>query len=91
MDQCDKLEQAAELIKVLAHPTRIRILQLLARRGQLTASAVQHKLQIEQSLLSHHLIMMNTKGALRKHRKGREVHYSLTDPSLMRIVTLLLS
>lgn len=85
-----RLDQVADILKVLAHSTRMEVMLILAKHGPSSVSSIQAQLQLDQSLISHHLIKMKDKGILDSGRKGKEVHYSLTDPSLITIINLLL-
>ncbi|RYF61556.1 MAG: transcriptional regulator, partial [Cytophagaceae bacterium] len=51
-------EQAAYLLKGVAHPLRMEILKLLGQTPGLNVTDLMDKLQAEQSLVSHHLIRM---------------------------------
>lgn len=81
-----KLEKAAYMLKCLAHPIRISIVDLLEQRERLTVSQIQHVLGIEQSLLSHHLTNMRDKGIVDTQREGKHVHYFLTDSTITNII-----
>lgn len=84
-----KLVRSAYVLKCLAHPVRISIIDLLEQSERLTVSELQEILQIEQSLLSHHLINMRDKGILNTQRAGKNVYYSILDTNLSNLVTLL--
>ena len=81
-----KLERAAYVLKSVAHPVRISIIDLLQQKERLTVSELQEILQIEQSLLSHHLTNMRDKGVVETKREGKNVFYSLTDSSITSII-----
>ncbi|NDK56686.1 ArsR/SmtB family transcription factor [Pontibacter fetidus] len=81
-----KLERAAYVLKSVAHPIRISIIDLLEQRERLTVSELQQVLHIEQSLLSHHLTNMRDKGVLDTKREGKNVFYFLTDATITNIL-----
>ena len=81
-----KLERAAYVLKSVAHPIRISIIDLLEQRDRLAVSELQEVLGIEQSLLSHHLTNMRDKGVLDTKREGKNVFYFLTDTSISHII-----
>lgn len=87
----DKLEQAAKVLKILAHPISLRIIRILSEQPELNVSAVQAKLNRDQTTVSRHLIRLKDYGFLASARKGKEIHYSLTDLSIIHIPELLLS
>ncbi|RZK66722.1 MAG: transcriptional regulator [Pedobacter sp.] len=83
-------QRVAELLKVLAHPIRLKIINSLSQHRELNATSVQKQIAISQSLASHHLIKMSEKGILTKVRGGKEIYYSLADPILTDWLTFLL-
>lgn len=85
----EKLERAAYMLKCVAHPMRISIIDLLEQRNRLTVSQMQEVLKIEQSLLSHHLINMRDKGIVETHREGKHIYYFLTDTNITRIIHII--
>lgn len=81
-----KLERAAYVLKCVAHPVRISIIDLLQQGGRLTVSELQEILSIEQSLLSHHLTNMRDKGVVDMQREGKNVYYFLIDSTIPNII-----
>jgi DNA-binding transcriptional ArsR family regulator len=81
-----KLERAAYVLKCVAHPVRISIIDLLQQEKRLTVSELQSVLVIEQSLLSHHLTNMRDKGVVNMQREGKNVFYFLTDSTIPDII-----
>lgn len=73
----NELEKAAFILKTIAHPTRLAIIDLLSKEGKQTVSEICNKLNLEQSLASHHLSVMKLKGVLLSEREGKNVYYSL--------------
>lgn len=83
-------DQAAELLKTLAHPLRIRIILLLAKKRSMNVSTLQRRLKVDQTILSYQLIRMRDRGLLESVRQGKEMHYSLVDSALSEIMKLAL-
>jgi len=81
-----KLERAAYVMKCVAHPVRISIIDLLQQGERLSVTELQNILTIEQSLLSHHLTNMRDKGVVDMKREGKNVYYFLTDSSIPNII-----
>lgn len=79
------LNKVADVLKTIAHPVRLSILEALEQRPSLTVSSLIEHTGIEQSLLSHHLIKMKDKGILKSQREGKHVIYSLEDPHILKI------
>ena len=68
----------------------MQILQLLTKDEELTVTALQTKLSIDQSLLSHHLINMRNKGVLDARRQGKNIFYYLADSAYVKAINTLL-
>ena len=82
-----KLEKAAYILKTIAHPTRLAIIDILNEHQQLPVNEVCMLLKGEQSVISHHLINMKLKGLLTASKSGNQVYYSLREPNLLQIIT----
>lgn len=76
-------EQLADILSVIAHPKRIRIIEELGAR-ELDVHTLAEKLGLRQSTLSQHLALLRTRGIAVSRRAGREVKYSLASPWLAR-------
>ena len=72
-------EVKAELFKALAHPARVRALEVLAD-GERTVSELQPDVGIESSHLSQQLAVLRRAGLVATRREGSSVVYSLADP-----------
>lgn len=83
-------DQAAEVLKTLAHPLRIRIILLLTKKRSMNVSTLQRRLKVDQTLLSYQLTRMRDRGLLDTVRQGKEIHYSLPDSALSEIMKLVL-
>lgn len=81
----EKLERVAEVLKTIAHPVRLNILEVLENYGRLSVSDLKEKTNTEQSLLSHHLIKMKDKGVLKANREGKNIYYQLADTHITNI------
>lgn len=84
-------DQAADILKTLAHPLRIRIVLTLANNRSMNVSALQRRLKVDQAILSHQLTKMRDRGVLTSVRQGQEVYYSLTNLVVNEIMLVLLS
>lgn len=83
----ETLERAAYILKTIAHPTRLAIIDVLNRNQQLQVNEICKILDLEQSIVSHHLINMKIKGLLRATKSGNCVFYSLKEQNLIEIIT----
>jgi ArsR family transcriptional regulator len=72
-------ELEADLIRVLANPKRLMIVDLLGR-GAKTVTEIADRLSMSLQNASQHLRVMKDRGIVRAHRDGREVRYALVSP-----------
>jgi DNA-binding transcriptional ArsR family regulator len=82
----EKFEKAAYILKAVAHPTRLAIIQLLDIQSDLTVNEICETLNCEQSLISHHLINMKLRGILQSHKDGLNVYYSLKEREVTKLL-----
>ncbi len=84
----EKLQKIAEVVKTIGHPLRIEIIEVLRTYPSLTVSEIQEKMrsEVEQSLLSHHLIKMKDKGVLISKKNGSQVLYALRVQDFIRLL-----
>lgn len=85
------LETKAELLKSLAHPVRLCIIQGLSEQGPSCPSEIQACLHLPQSTVSQHLARLRRMGIVEGTRQGLEVHYRLVDPEVEAILQVLFS
>lgn len=82
------LKETAELLKVVAHPTRLEILQKL-ENDVLCVSDMEGFLGISQSNVSQHLSVLRHSGLVNYYMDGRLRCYFLKDPRVLDILTVL--
>ena len=85
----EKMEKVAFILKTTAHPTRIAIVQLLAAQESLSVTDISERLNVEQSLLSHHLSGMKLKGILSSTREGKNIYYALKMREVIDVIQCL--
>lgn len=69
----------ARFFKALAHPTRIRILEVLVH-GSRTVYELQEALALEQATVSQQLAVLRNQAIVNAEKEGLAVRYSLRDP-----------
>ncbi len=80
------LEEAAEMLRAIAHPVRMQILSLLEYNEAMSVKDIHSILKIEQATASHHLGILKDKSILISRREGRSTYYSLRHQNLATIV-----
>lgn len=79
------LERAAECLKTLAHPHRLRIVQMLLR-GRYTVGELAEACEIPSHMASEHLRLMQRCGFLTSQKEGRKAYYEVAEPHLENIL-----
>lgn len=82
----DQLEKASNMLKAIAHPLRIAILNHLEKGKKLTVTEIHELLNTEQSTTSHHLGILKDKGVLASQREGKNTYYYLKHDNFSSIV-----
>jgi DNA-binding transcriptional ArsR family regulator len=85
IDPMEALGQAAECLKALAHPARLRMVQLLLG-GRYTVGELAKDCGIPDNVASEHLRLMQRCGFLTGQREGRKVFYEVIEPHLADIM-----
>jgi DNA-binding transcriptional ArsR family regulator len=79
------VEELAELFSVLAHPTRVRILNLL-RDGEHDVSDIRVQLDVPASNASQHLAVLRSHRLVNVRREGTRLFYCLRDPRVADMI-----
>ena len=69
----------AQFFRALAHPSRIRILEILVRGGR-TVQELQQELVLDQPITSQQLAVLRHQGIVSAQKEGLSVRYALRDP-----------
>lgn len=80
------LARMAEVLRVLAHPQRLRIVELLQIEEEAPVHGIVVCLGLPQAAVSQHLNHMKRAGLLKSERRSKEVWYSIADPSSLTIL-----
>jgi DNA-binding transcriptional ArsR family regulator len=81
-------DTTAEYLKALAHPTRLRILELLEKEGR-CVTKIGEKLGLKQSNISQHLGILRSRGILNLRREGGHSVYCIKDQRVLKILAML--
>ncbi len=79
------LAEAAECLKTLAHPHRLRMIQMLLR-GRYTVGELAQACGIPGHMASEHLRLMQRSGFLTSEKEGRKAYYRIAEPHLANIM-----
>ncbi len=81
----EALSMAAQCLKTVAHPHRLRIIQMLLV-DEFTVAELADACGIPSHMASEHLGKMKDRGLLTVERRGREAFYQIAEPHLKNII-----
>ena len=83
--EMENLEIAAECLRTIAHPCRLRMIEILLKEerpvGELAGAC-----EIPSHMASEHLRILKDRGLLKNRREGRKVFYTVAEPMLEMII-----
>lgn len=79
------LGEAAECLRTVAHPHRLRMIQLMLR-GEHTVGELAESCGIASHVASEHLMLMRRCGLLESEQRGRRVYYQVVEEHLADIL-----
>jgi DNA-binding transcriptional ArsR family regulator len=77
----ETLAAAAECLKTVAHPHRLRMIQMLLR-GRYTVGELAEACDLPSHMASEHLRLMQRCGLLGSEKEGRKTFYFVSEPHL---------
>ncbi|MDM5239648.1 ArsR/SmtB family transcription factor [Bacillus cereus] len=81
--------EITEVLKVLAHPVRLSLVEIMRTKGPTNVTTMYEKLQMPQSTISQHLSKLRAAKIITGTRKGLEIYYEVTDNRTKAILTSL--
>lgn len=81
----EKLQEAAECLRTLAHPVRLRMVQLMLQK-ELTVGELAEACEIPSHMASEHLRMMQHCGFLTRRPDGRRTYYQVSEPAVEQLM-----
>ena len=79
------LQKAAECLKIMAHPVRLRIIEILSQ-GRFSVGEIAEMCATPHNQACEHLRMMKGHGLLDSEREGRTVYYKIIAPQLTSLL-----
>jgi len=87
-----KYRNESDLLKAIAHPVRLQIIELLLIGLDIegcSVNSIQKKIGIPQSTVSQHLQILRNKGIIEGSKTGLEVCYKVIDKRVIKILQIL--
>lgn len=78
-------------LKAFSNMTRLQIIDILSRTGELNVGELEKRTRLSQSALSQHLSIMREANLVSARRQAQQVFYSVQDKAVLAITNLLLN
>lgn len=88
IEKDDEIMQAAEAMKAIAHPLRLKILCVLAE-NELSVQEIVKLVGTTQSNISQHLAILRDKAILGYRKDANRVYYRIADPRTLKLVVMM--
>lgn len=86
----EMIEKAAECLKVMAHPVRLRIVDILMQ-GEFAVHEIAQMSKTSANQTCEHLRLLKGHGFLSSERRGRTVYYKIASPQLPGLINCIRS
>lgn len=88
IDREEDIQQAAQAIKAIAHPLRLKILCVLGDR-EVSVQDIVEQVGTSQSNISQHLAILRAKGVLATRKDANRVYYRIEDLRTLKLVGMM--
>lgn len=79
------LQEVAPILRVLAHPIRLRIVEILLNES-VSVRKLASMVKLAPAVVSQHLGQMRSNGIVTPHRVGKQVYYKVINPNAANLV-----
>ena len=83
------LEEVAPVLKVLAHPHRLRIVEVLLREP-VSVAELAAEVKLAPAAVSQHLSQMRANGILKSCRRGKQVYYEVINRNAANLISCII-
>jgi ArsR family transcriptional regulator len=88
IDRDEDIMQAAQAMKAIAHPLRLKVLCVLGE-GELSVQEIVDSVGTSQSNISQHLAILRDKEVLATRKDANRVYYRIGDPRTVKLVSMM--
>jgi ArsR family transcriptional regulator len=83
-----ELSKANTLIRAIAHPLRVKILNYIGQNQPTNVNSIYKELKLDQSITSQHLRILKDAKVLNSTRKGKEIFYEVSVAYLSSVMLI---
>ena len=88
IDREEDIQQAAQAIKAIAHPLRLKILCVLGDQ-EISVQDIVEQVGTSQSNISQHLAILRDKGVLATRKDANRVYYRIDDLRTLKLIGMM--
>lgn len=88
IDREEDIQQAAQAIKAIAHPLRLKILCVLGDQ-EVSVQDIVEQVGTSQSNISQHLAILRDKGVLATRKDANRVYYRIDDLRTLKLIGMM--
>jgi len=85
----EEFKDDAEMLRVVAHPTRLAMIKVMIEKGPLNVTSLYEEFGMPQSTVSQHLTKLRAVNVVSGTRKGLEIYYEVKDGRVEAILDAL--
>lgn len=82
----DNLKASTEILRALAHPLRMQILEFIDANDAINVNKIYNTLKLEQSITSQHLRILRKAGIVDTIRDGKFIHYKINYDKIAQVM-----
>ena len=82
----DKIISATSLLKGVAHPIRLSIMELLSTNSRMCVTDIHERVGVEQAVASQHLRILKDKGILESEKVGKKSFYFIKNEKFKQLL-----
>jgi DNA-binding transcriptional ArsR family regulator len=82
----DKLQDSSEVLRALAHPLRMKILEFIDKHKTINVNKIYNSMKLEQSITSQHLKILRETEVVITEREGKFILYSVNYAKLTTVL-----
>jgi len=80
-----KLDNSTELLRAIAHPLRLSIIEFIDKNGVINVNKIYNTLNLEQSITSQHLRILRNAEIVETRREGKYIYYTLNYEKISQV------
>ncbi len=86
-----ELARSTEVLRALAHPLRMRILEFIDQYDKINVNKIYSSLRLEQSITSQHLRILRYADLVETERDGKFIYYRVNYPKMKEAIAAIKS